>query len=103
MNCIDLRQQYGRRFVTGLDEAANGHSYDPWFSTLEGLHGHVYPIDAASLGAATNGPGPIVDALRRIPGVVLEQLGDDGANALFPAEVLDQVAEVLKLRPASKS
>jgi hypothetical protein len=103
-NCINLRERYGKRYRIEFDPAhAAEHGKrsrfdDPWLQLVPCQRGHIYPHGGNMLGVATNGRGSTAVALSRLPGVTVVQDGDDGINAIFPAELLPKVAALVKPR-----
>lgn len=97
---IDLKKLAGRKYKTVLDE-----SYEPtgcledrlWHIQIPAKYGHVYLHGANLLGAYTDGRKRIA-MMKAIPGLRLHQNGDKEASFVFPPELLDQVAAVLKAR-----
>src|SRR5262245_21282727 len=83
MDCINLRERFGNRYVIEYDEA-HTRGDDPWMQVIPCRHGHIYPHGDNLLGIATKGRGPLARSLARMKGVTVTQDGDDGINATFP-------------------
>ena len=63
---------------------------------IPGRYGHVYEHSPTHLGVATKKNGRIARRLAEI--VRVTQEGDDGINGVFPAEKLDEVHKIVRLR-----
>jgi len=104
MNIINLRERFGRRFKIDVDPAYHAqygrHARvdDPHYQIIPGGRGHVYAWDTSTLAASTNTSGSTATRLKTLPGVKTWQDGTDGCTVLFPVELFDQVAGLLKLR-----
>jgi hypothetical protein len=97
---IDLQAVAGKRHCVQRDPAqpADGkRADDPWLLVISCQRGHVYPHSATRLGIATDDRGPAA-AIARLPGVTIEQDGDDGINATFPPSLFNRVARIVKPR-----
>ena len=101
---VNLRGRFGRRYKVTHEEAYR-HEYgprarvdDPWLQIIPGQRGHVFPWDDRRLAASTNTSGATATKLKALPLVEVWQDGADGATVLFPADKLDEVADLLKLR-----
>ena len=101
--CINLRERFGRKYRIAY-EASYQHEYgpgarveDPWLMILPGARGHVFPWDATRLAASTNSAGATARRLKALSITEVWQDGD-GVTVLFPAEHLDEVANLLRLR-----
>ena len=71
---------------------------DPHYQIIPGSHGHVYAWGTTRLAASTNTPGSTASKLKALPGVEVWQDGSDGCTVLFAVDLLDQVADLLRLR-----
>jgi hypothetical protein len=89
------------------NETAGRRAYDrddAWDLFLRGRGGFVAPWAYApprgsgALVACTNSTVTTTRLLATIPGCMIVQNGDDGANIAFPAEYFDAVAGILRLR-----
>jgi hypothetical protein len=102
--CINLRDRFGRDYRVTHDEsfAAERPEFraaeEVWLQVIPGQSGHVAPWDGTHLVACTRARGPVAQAIRSLPGVVVVQDGNDGINATFPVELFDRVAAILRLR-----
>jgi hypothetical protein len=65
---------------------------DPFGYFIPGSRGHIYVQADDSFGVATIGRRP---KLRTMPWLTVTQDGDDGFNAVFPAERLKTVARMI--------
>jgi len=98
MGVVNLREPFGRRFKIGREEGyfaqygLNARVRDPHYDIIPGSRGHVYAWGAFVLAASTN------TSVKALPGVELWQDGSDGCTILFPVDLLDRVADLLKLR-----
>jgi hypothetical protein len=105
-NCTDLRRLAGGRYRVHNDtEGRRAHARDdPWDLILRGLGGFVAPWAYApprgsgAVVACTNSTVTTKRLLADVPGCRVVQDGADGANVVFPAEHLDAVARILRLR-----
>jgi hypothetical protein len=102
MVCIDLKKKYGHRYVLDLDEAAGGRWSDPWYHQIVCRHGRIGPHGGDRLVASTNGPGRVARRLLKLSGVEVLADGDDGANVIFPVQLLTTVARVMRPRSRRK-
>jgi hypothetical protein len=99
-NCVHLLKQFGGRFkvfneVEGRPARVRD---DAWDLILVGRSGFVAVWGAGLLVACTHSTATTKRLLATVPDSVIVQDGADGANVTFPAEHLDAVAVVLKLR-----
>lgn len=104
MDCVDLKEEYGKIHRIGIDESyyantgsSNASNTDPWNWILRGTRGHVCPWGGDRLAACTNYRGQIAKMLMKIPTAKMEQDGTDGVNVSFHKDYLDKAAKVLKL------
>lgn len=101
---INLRERFGRRFKIVMEEGytaqygPSARTDDPHYQIIPGGRGHVYAWSATELAASTNTSGSTATKLKTLLGVILWQDGADGCTVLFPVDLLDQVADLLKLR-----
>ena len=99
MKMIDLKALAGDRYRLTLDPSAEADSCRAERASYHRIpckHGFVSPHGPTLL--AGYGVGRIVARLIAIPGVRIHQRGDHEARVLFPAALLDAVADVLKAR-----
>jgi hypothetical protein len=105
-SCTDLRRLAAGHYRVH-NENAGRRAYegdDPWDLILPGRAGfvapwaYVPPRGSGALVACTNSTVTTKRLLTTIPGCAIDQDGADGANVAFPAEYLDAVAAILRLR-----
>ena len=103
MECVNLKERFGKRFKVGHDEAyfaergERGFADDPQLQIIPGRRGHVFP-GPGDLLAAFCRRGPTANRLKALPFVQVYTEGSDGVTVLFSADHLDQVAELLLLK-----
>jgi hypothetical protein len=99
-HCVHLLKQFGGRFkVFNEVEGRPAHARDDdWDLTLLGRSGFVAVWGEGLLVACTHSTTTTKRLLAAVPDSVVVQDGSDGANIAFPAEHLDAVAAILKLR-----
>jgi len=101
---INLRAQFGREFKIVMEESyraqhgPNARVDDPHYQVIPGSLGHIYAWGATRLAASSNTSGSTARKLKALPSVEIWQDGSDGCTVLFPVDLLDQVADLLKLR-----
>ena len=99
--CINLREQFGRRYKVQYEESyyaehgPNAWVEDPWLMIIPCRNGHICPWGETTLAACTDKAGPIAKRLKALPFTTTHQDGDDGANVLFEVEHFDEVAEIM--------
>lgn len=98
MTCVDLRQMTAYRLVNELTGRRAGPRDDPWELVVPGWCGDVSPFGGDLLIASTRGIVKTRQVLAEVPGAVVNQDADDGANILFPVEHFAKVAALLRLR-----
>jgi hypothetical protein len=100
-NCTSLLHRYGNRYKVFHDFEGRPVSAkdDPWDHVLVGRSGSValWGYDGR-LVAITHSLVMTKRLLAEVPGSVIVQDGDDGANIAFQPEHLDTVARLLRLR-----
>lgn len=102
--CIDLQKVFGDKYRIDRDPAyfaeygENARIPDPWYWRIGCTHGYIYPQGGELLGASTIRRGAIANRLAAVPGVSIAQDGDDGINVIFPIEIFDAVAKIMKPR-----
>jgi hypothetical protein len=99
-NCTSLLRSWGDRFrifheTEGRPARAKD---DEWALIIPGRRGFVAVWGQDRLVACTNATATTKRLLASVPGSVIVQSGDDGANITFPPEHLDTVAVILRLR-----
>lgn len=70
----------------------------PHYQIISGGRGHVFAWDGTQLAASTNASGSTATKLKALRDVEVWQDGSDGCTVLFSPDLLDQVADLLKLR-----
>lgn len=104
MDCIDLRQRFGKKYRVKYEESYYAERGDgarsdaPWLQIIPCQHGHIYPFGGEMLAASTDTRGPIAKRLVRLACTAVVQDGDDGVNASFHVDDFDQIAEIIKPR-----
>jgi len=107
MECVNLKERFGKRFKVGHDEAyfaergERAFADDPQLQIIPGRRGHVFP-GPGDLLAAFCRRGPTANRLKALRGVEVWTDGSDGVTVLFAPEQIDQVADLLKLRRRRK-
>jgi hypothetical protein len=98
MTCPDLRALYGDRYKVGHDSVARSRSEkaDPWLLTLPCRFGTVYPYGRDRLAVEIDRHPAKARQVAQIPGVQLTQDGDREKTFVFPVELFDQVARVVR-------
>lgn len=102
--CINLRERFGQQFKVTMEESfyadrgARARGDDPWLQIIPGRRGHVYPWDGSRLAATTAKAGVTAKRLKALPWGEVYTDGSDGVTVLFPADRLDEVAELLLLK-----
>lgn len=102
--CINLRETYGDRYRIAHEEsyAAEHPQFraeeEPWLQVIPCRHGHIYPGGGDLLMVSTSFRGRIAHRLMALPFAEVVQDGSDGVNATFPADRLDEVAEIMGAR-----
>ena len=105
MECISLKERFGRRFKVVYEESYHAERADfreaeaPSLMMIPCEHGHICPWGGEKLAACTRTAGPVAMRLRSLPFVEVVQDGADGVNAVFPADRFDEVAAVIKPKP----
>jgi hypothetical protein len=104
MICPNLKQLFGKRYKIECEESyraqygPRARTSDPWRLILPCKHGNICPWGPSTLAAVTDKAGAIAKRLRALPGVILWQDGSDGATILFPLNLFDQVATIMRPR-----
>jgi hypothetical protein len=97
-DCINLKKRFGKKYRIVYDESRQGREDDPWLQQIPCLRGHIYPHGGTKLGFASNKRGPTLTTLKALPGVETAQDADDGANLVFPVEMFDKIAKLVRPR-----
>jgi hypothetical protein len=87
---IGFSKEHRQRFRVRLEEA--GLRADPYAWIIPGSRGEIYVHGPDTFGVATKGKRR---KLRALPRLTITQDGDDGFNAVFPAERLKNVARMI--------
>jgi hypothetical protein len=101
MECVNLRERFGRRYRIAYEESyhvqygPHARVEDPWLQIIPCQRGHIYPWGSSTLAASTNGRGPTARKLAALPFATVHQDGDDGVTVLFPMERFPEVAELM--------
>jgi hypothetical protein len=98
MDCLDLRQMSGFKLLNELTGKRAGVRDDAWELLIPGWCGDVSPYGGDLLIASTNGDKKTRQILAAVPGAVVSQDADDGANIIFHADHFATVARILRLR-----
>jgi hypothetical protein len=100
-NCTNLLHQYGDRFRVfhDIEDRPARARDDEWDLIIPGRRGFValWGHDG-QLVVSTRSTATTRRVLEKVPGAVVAQHADDGSNIVFPAEYLDVVATILRLR-----
>ena len=103
-DCIDLRERFGDRLKVIREESYEAERSDfrsaeeKWLQSIPCKHGNFCPWGADLVAACTNKRGGIAWTLKRLPFVRIAQDGEDGVNAVFRVDHLDEVAKIMKPR-----
>jgi hypothetical protein len=87
---IGFSDQHRKTYRVRLEEA--GLRADPYAWIIPGGRGEIYVHGPDTFGVATKGKRR---KLRALPWLKIVQDGDDGFNAVFPAERLKNVARMI--------
>jgi hypothetical protein len=99
--CVNLCERFGDRYRVRHDPAADAPSQrkDPWTMTIPCRSGAViYPYGGDLLAVEIDYHTHLAKRLAAIPGVRPHQCGDGERTFLFPVELFDQVAKLVKPR-----
>jgi hypothetical protein len=99
--CPNLKALFGDRYRIGHDPSAVtwGERADPWAMTLPCRGGVViYPHGDGMLAVEIDYHRHLAKRVGAIPGIRLHQGGDRERTFLFPLELFDRVAELVKPR-----
>ena len=97
MKCVNLKEQFGRKFKIDWDECRQSPSMDPWLMQIPGKYGHVIPHGDNELAVSVDGHAGIAGRIRRLPCCRVHQDGDFGElTAIFDVVDFDQVAEIIQ-------
>jgi len=104
MNCINLKQRFGKPFKVVYEESyyaqygGNARTEDPWLMILLCQHGHIYPYGGTKLAVSTDKAGAVAKRIKALPFAEVVQDGDDGANVVFDVSHFEEVARIMKPR-----
>jgi hypothetical protein len=101
MDCINLKERFGREFRITWDPAAGERSVDPWMMTMPCRKGEIYPHGGERLAVEVTSRR-VADRLAAISGVTLWQDGDREKCFLFPVELFPAIAAVVGPRRRRK-
>jgi hypothetical protein len=87
---IGFTEEHRQRFRVSIEEG--GQRSDPYAFVIEGSRGQIFVYGEGRFGVATIGNRL---KLRAQPWLTITQDGDDGFNAVFPAERLNSVARLI--------
>lgn len=94
--CIDLKATFGSRYRITADESATPRNSDPWLWRIPCRYGVVWPWGGDRLAVSVDFHRAIARQVRALPGVVMEQGGDDEFTFSFPMELFDAVAALVR-------
>jgi hypothetical protein len=98
MTCPDLKQLYGDQYRLAHDPVARTRSEraDPWLVTIPCRFGTIYPHGRGHLAVELDYHPGKARQVAQIKGVQLSQDGDHEQTYVFPVELFDQVAAVVR-------
>src|SRR5262249_34671141 len=98
--CINLTELFGDRYRLGHDPAAQtrGERADPWAMTLPWQCGTIYPHGGDLLAVEANYRPGIAKQVAALDGVRCVQDGDQEKTFVFPLDLFDSVAAIVKPR-----
>jgi hypothetical protein len=96
--CPNLRDLFGDKYQIGVDPAAltRAERRDPWLQTILCRFGTIYPFGEGLLAAEVDYHPRVARRLADIPGVRLHQDGDGEKTFVFPVELFEEVARVVR-------
>ena len=103
--CVDLRQQFGRRYRVESEEGHSGWSEDPWLLIIPCRYGHICVWSRERLAACVDGHRKVANRLRGLGCCTVVQDGDLGElTATFDVHDFAEVAAVMlpKRRPGPR-
>jgi hypothetical protein len=104
MECINLKERFGRRFKVRYEESYRAQHGprawvdDPWLQIIPCQRGHIFPWGPSTLAASTNGRGPTARKLAALDFATVHQDGTDGLTVLFDVAHFEAVAEIMQPR-----
>jgi hypothetical protein len=102
--CINLKERFGKQYRVVCEDSyyaqygPRARTVDSWLMVMPCRHGHIFPHGGDLLAASTDKAGGVARRLKALAGVTVHQDGDDGATVLFPVEMFNQVAALMKPR-----
>lgn len=104
MECINLKEVYGERYRITLDPAAEtlAERKDPWMFTIRckgrdcRFRPIIYPHSDKLLALEIDYKKTKRVLLQSLPGMITHQMGNNECTLLFPPELFDRVAEIVK-------
>jgi hypothetical protein len=96
--CPDLWDLFGDKCHIDLDPAAltRAEEKDPWLQTIPCQFGVIYPFGEGLLAVDVDHHPKKAIRLAQIPGVRLHQDGDREKTFVFPVELFEEVARVVR-------
>ena len=99
--CINLREQFGQQWRIEYEESRpvkgeGSQSDNMWLQMIPCQHGHICPWGLDLLAACPNSRGTIAKRLKTLPFVAVVQDGDDGINATFHVDRIEEVAQIMR-------
>lgn len=104
MECINLRERFGKRFKVEFEESYYAERPEfraaeaPWLMIVPCRFGHVFPWGTDRLAASTNRRGLVAQRLARLPFVTVVQDADDGITVTFTVQHFDEVARIMRAK-----
>ena len=102
---IDLKSLAGNKYRVTIESSyyadtgsAQKRNRDPYLWLVVGRHGDVFLWSPELLAVSTHKRGGIAGRLMELPCTTVVQDGQDGLTMTFPAQYLDTVADLVKLR-----
>ncbi len=104
-DCINLKEQFGRRFRVEHEESyvaehgENAFRDDPWLQIIPCRYGHIFPHGDDTLAVSVDGHPNVAGKIRRLACCRIHQDGDFGElTALFNLADFDRVARIMHPR-----
>jgi hypothetical protein len=100
--CINLSETFGQRYRVTFDPAYSSRSVprdklDPWMMQIPCRGGiTIYPHGGNMLAVEVDYHRGVAKALTALPGIQLQQDGDREKTFVFPSELFDRVAAIVK-------
>jgi hypothetical protein len=105
MDCINLKQRFGRRFKVTHEESREAEfgdgarTVDPWLLLIPCQYGHIFPWGDSLLAASVDGHPRVARKIAALDCCTVVQDGDDGElTATFDEDDFRQVADLMKPR-----